>query len=71
MPNPILLGQATSMTEGWARPMLSKKFHYFRDAESLCRKWMLKPPDGYEPDNGKPTADDCAACRKELNTLKV
>ena len=51
--------------EGWGRPIASRKFHYFRQSRSLCRKWMFT---GFDPDTAdqvlseKPQRDDCLAC---------
>jgi hypothetical protein len=55
-----------SQDEGWGRPGLSRKFHYFKNMESLCGKWMYRPSWGYEPDDGKADKDDCSSCRKKL-----
>lgn len=53
-----------AIREGWARPLNSKKHHFFRDGASVCGKWMLFSKD-LEPDTFK-SPDDCAACRKKL-----
>lgn len=51
-------------TEGWARPGLSRKFHYFTGGVSLCSKWMYTGL--VDEDDGKDREDDCAACKKKL-----
>lgn len=52
-------------TEGWAKPGLAAKFHYFRESMSLCRAWAFTGP--VDADNGKPASGDCAKCRKVLD----
>jgi hypothetical protein len=51
--------------EGWGliRPG-DRKAHYYRDAESLCRRVGFYFSQ-LEPDTS-PSRDDCAACRKVL-----
>ena len=49
-------------TEGWARPSNSKKWHYFRGMQSLCRKWGLMIHQAYEDDIESP--DNCAECAR-------
>jgi hypothetical protein len=57
----------------------SRKWHYTDDPEgegrSLCRKWARSPftagtPLNLEPD-GKPSPDDCVACRRKLDKRKA
>lgn len=58
-------------TEGWSHPYNSKKWHYFRGMQSLCRKWgvLIHPLEGYEVDVD--SNDNCAECarrrKKELD----
>jgi hypothetical protein len=33
--------RAVSVGEGWTWVIGSTKWHYFRDKQSLCRKWWL------------------------------
>ena len=51
-------------TEGWMRPTNSKKWHYFREMQSLCRKWgvFAHPFEGYEADMQSP--DNCRECAR-------
>lgn len=49
--------------EGWGFPTGSRKAHYFVRSESLCRRWGLYF-GVLEPDTGKASPDDCAACRQ-------
>jgi hypothetical protein len=56
------------MTEGWARPLNSRKHHYFRKRQSVCGKWMLFN-DNLEPDTFA-SPDDCVACRRALDKEK-
>lgn len=53
------------LKEGWGIPGQSKKWHYFRDGMSLCRKWGFFLGH-LEPDEGA-NEDDCPACRKKLD----
>ena len=50
--------------EGWAHPSNSKKWHYFRGMQSLCRKWgvLMHPSEGYSGDMDSP--DNCAECAR-------
>lgn len=49
--------------EGWAQPI--NRFHYFRDRQSLCGKWMFFDQD---LDGDKTVlAGECADCRKKLD----
>ncbi|MEN7460393.1 hypothetical protein [Pantoea dispersa] len=51
--------------EGWAQPVNSRKFHYFRSRQSLCGHWMFF---GQDLDGDKTVlAGECAACRKKLD----
>ncbi|MFL5910747.1 MAG: hypothetical protein ACJ768_09305 [Gaiellaceae bacterium] len=49
----------------------ARKAHYFpsptRGTQALCGKWMISIEHPLEPDNGKPSSDDCAACRRKLD----
>ena len=54
----------TQATEGWTWLYNSRKWHYFRDGNSLCRKWSLlrHPSDRYSGDTDSP--DNCAECAR-------
>jgi hypothetical protein len=54
------------MNEGWFLLLNARKAHYFRDAKSLCGKWMYLGAGPYEPENGAPDARDCGTCRRQL-----
>ena len=49
--------------EGWTFLWNSKKWHYFRDGRSLCRRWMCL---SYTPDEKEliDSPDNCAECKK-------
>ena len=53
------------LTEGWAQPGYSKRFHYFRESRSLCMAWLFT--GSLEADNGKPSSIDCKKCRRALD----
>lgn len=53
--------------EGWGFPPGSRKCHYFRDGMSLCRRWGFAFALRLEPDNGRPSKDDCAPCRRAFD----
>ena len=50
--------------EGWGLSPLSRKWHYFRDRDSLCRRigFYFGEVDAAESN----TPDDCAACKRIL-----
>lgn len=52
--------------EGWNAVYNSKKFHYFKEGRSLCKKYGLLGYEGLQADNGKPSIDDCKACSNKL-----
>jgi hypothetical protein len=60
------MAETTDPREGWGviRPG-DRRAHYYRDGMSLCRRvgFYAGPLD---PDD-KPSPDDCAACRKQLD----
>lgn len=55
---------------GWARPLASRKHHYFEEDTtiSICGRWMLARPER-EPDDFE-SADDCKACRRKIEAKK-
>jgi hypothetical protein len=59
-------------TEGWGvmRPG-DRRFHYYRDTFSLCRRVGFYFSKDLTPDSGTPTKEDCAACRKVLDKEKA
>lgn len=62
--------ESAEPTEGWGvmRPG-DRRFHYYRDTMSLCRKVGFYRFE-LSPDTGT-TEDDCAACRKVLDREKA
>lgn len=54
--------------EGWTWLANSRKWHYFVDGRSLCRRFMFfaEPKSGYEQGNDD-SPDNCQACLKQLN----
>lgn len=56
--------------EGWTWLSNSRKWHYFVDGRSLCKKFMLFSTSGLE--QGKDDSpDNCMACRKALEKRKA
>lgn len=61
---------ATVSDNGWAQPANSRKFHFFRNGMSLCRKMAFFAKD-LDPDTGgEKQQDDCAQCYKKLTAEK-
>lgn len=58
----------SKIPEGWARPINSRKHHYFRDRQSVCGKWMFLSNDLEADEFASP--DDCTSCRKKLISEK-
>lgn len=56
----------SAKASGWGWPSNSRKAHYFNAAtsRSLCGKWMFF--GALEPDDAKPSRDDCVVCRRKL-----
>lgn len=57
------------MSEGWTYLLNSRKWHYFINGISLCRKFMLISRPELEQGNDD-SPDNCAACRKKLAKSK-
>ncbi len=59
-----------SKTEGWTYLTNSRKWHYFIDGRSLCKRFMLFfLPELEQGDDDSP--DNCKACRAKLLKRKV
>lgn len=68
---------ADKAIEGWTNfGGQARKFHYIPadNDRALCGKWALSPfvakareAANLEPDTGKASPDDCAACRRKLD----
>ena len=57
------------MKEGWTWLFNARKWHYFRDGQSLCKKWGLLGSRDLEQGNDN-SPDNCATCRKILKKEK-
>lgn len=55
----------SKISQGWGHPLNSRKFHYFRNCQSLCNRWMFFGRD--LDDDKNELADECQECRKRLN----
>lgn len=52
--------------EGWTYLTNSPKWHYFRNGQSLCKKYaLLMMPDLEVGNNNSP--DNCKACQRQLS----
>jgi len=58
-----------AIKEGWTWLFNARKWHYFRNGESLCRKWMIWNSGDLELENDD-SPDNCATCRKKLKKIK-
>lgn len=56
------------ITEGWGKPQISRKFHYFVNRRSLCGRYMFW--GDLQADTGEASPDDCKSCRKKLDKRK-
>lgn len=65
-------GLETADVFGWGYPtMTARKAHCFvkETHRSLCGKYAWIRGEYDEGDPAEPTPDDCAACRRKLNSL--
>lgn len=60
----------SELQAGWARPAQSRKWHYFpaHELRAICGNWLFggEREDGYDDH-----ADNCAACRRKVATLRI
>ena len=60
---------------GWGWPTSSRKAHYFKEARSLCGRWLQVAPfgGGVVPieagADAAPSPSDCAPCTRKLAKL--
>ena len=47
--------------EGWGWPALTRRAHYFRQARSLCGRWMYQ---GELTQGNDDSNDNCTTCKK-------
>jgi len=53
--------------EGWTWLSNSRKWHYFVNGQSLCRKWTLWGWKSHDYELGNDNSpDNCAECRRRL-----
>jgi hypothetical protein len=57
-----------STNQDWVTLLNSRKYHYCIGSRALCGKYLYVGNE-YDPDNGKPSKDDCAECRKRLDKI--
>lgn len=58
-------GKIINKKEGWTWLYQASKWHYFREQNSLCRKWAIfnHPKEGYEIGNND-SDSNCKTCMK-------
>ena len=54
--------------EGWEYKYKSPKWHYFKNGQSICGKWMYLGDDLEKGNNNSP--DNCKSCIKKLKALE-
>lgn len=52
--------------EGWGHIHNSRKWHYFRERQSLCNKWGIFPGIIELEQGNDDSSDNCAACKRKL-----
>jgi len=61
--------EPATAAEGWAAPVNTRRWHYFRDGRSLCGRW------GYFgslwDQSLQYVSKDCAECRRRRDAEKV
>lgn len=55
--------------EGWTWLLNAKKWHYFVDGRSLCKRWLLFTTPKLEQGNDN-SPDNCINCLKKLIVRK-
>jgi hypothetical protein len=61
-----LIDSSLSLTEGWARPGASMKWHYFEKKRSLCGKWIKVNMHFSVSEQDDEDNRNCTACKKIL-----
>ncbi len=59
------------MASGWAQPINSKKFHYFREGRSLCGKWLYLSSALDDDTEKTDSPDDCRECLKRRKVIRA
>jgi len=59
------------MSEGWAQPLNSKKFHFFREGRSLCGKWAFLSEDLDDDNEEVDSPDDCRECLRRRKAIRT
>lgn len=54
------------MNEGWAAPLRARKWHYFVEGRSLCRRWVYLG-NCEADDKGLRSSEDCVVCIRKLD----
>lgn len=55
----------TDKREGWTHLYNAYKWHYFRNYESLCKKWMILSDAALEQGMNQ-SPDNCAMCMRKI-----
>ena len=56
--------------KGWGLPSQSRKWHYFMNGRSLCRKFGWFDRDPLEEGNDN-SLDNCKDCKRRLEKIKA
>jgi len=73
----VKMSETETISEGWGRPYISSKWHYFRGLRCLCGKYLYggKLDDTPETEAVLSDPDNCKECvkrrRKELAALET
>lgn len=60
--------ESPTEVEGWGKPGLARKWHYFVKARSLCGGWIFWSHNLEQGNDNSP--DNCAACKRKLAKLR-
>ena len=54
------------MKEGWNWLWNAKKYHYFRNGQSLCGRWGILSDSGIDENHPDDSSENCKTCMKIL-----
>ena len=56
----------SEQNEGWWKPVISRKVHYFRKQRSLCGRYGCVGVERLLPDDGRDLVEGCTPCTRKL-----